>query len=389
MGQLGEFLELKKKQMQLEIESLRSAVAHPSSKGFGTENIIRHFLRKFLPKRYSLGSGFILIGNELSPQMDIIIYDEFYNIPLYSEFGFGVYPVESVYGVVEVTMQQLNAEKLAQDIQKHAKLRKLVGDYGKFYIDTFSREHSAGKGYVVDSVIRKSVLPPRSYICAVAGTSYSSIQEIVEDVRRFSKEYGSHLHGLIIIDKFDSSEKKDYVIWNRAYEKNIDFFERDALFKFIEKMQIDLLGMGFVGRLSGIPRGEEDFEFWGAQSGENDYIFNYENLKEDYKELIDIYLVKALDEYREMQHHPFSISRALRMLSLLNKSLDQIAKIYPGSNILSSEKAKELQTLSFKGSEITSDKLSEYMKFVKEAWLIVLKNKFGGDLPEEIMEFFQ
>lgn len=389
MGQLYEFLELKKKQVQLEVETLRSIITHSSTKGSGAENIICNFLRKFLPKRYSLGSGFVLVGNELSPQMDIIIYDEFYNIPIYSEFGFGVYPVESVYGVVEVTMGQLDAKKLAQDIQKHAKLRKLVGDYGKFYIDIFSKKHSSGKGYVVDSVIRKSILPPRSYICAVAGTKYSSIKKIIGDVRMFTKKYSSHIHGLIIIDRFDSLEKKDYVIWNRAYEEEVEFFERNALFKFIEKMQVDLLGMGYVGHFSGTHRGEEDFEFWGAQSGEVDYISAYEDLKEEYKELLDVYWVKALDEYREIQNHPFSISRALKIINLLNNSLSQIAKNYPELKVLSSKNIKELQSFSFNESEITFDKLSYYMKLVKETRLTILKDKFKGNLPDEIMEFFQ
>ena len=57
---------------------------HPVAKGDVSEDAWRELLRRFLPSRFSVESGFIIDAhNEASEQIDCIIYDKvFYTYPL-------------------------------------------------------------------------------------------------------------------------------------------------------------------------------------------------------------------------------------------------------------------------------------------------------------------
>lgn len=65
-----------------DFESAKRDVPHYGERGEELENIIIKWLNAYLPKRFSVGTGFILgVNNEISPQTDVIIYDAF-NCPI-------------------------------------------------------------------------------------------------------------------------------------------------------------------------------------------------------------------------------------------------------------------------------------------------------------------
>jgi hypothetical protein len=92
---------------------------HEYEKGASLENVARDFIRTFLPAEYGLGTGFIVWREEpkngtrksnglgdipkvVSPQLDIIIYDALRCSPIADLGTAQIFPIEAVYGYVEV-----------------------------------------------------------------------------------------------------------------------------------------------------------------------------------------------------------------------------------------------------------------------------------------------
>src|SRR6266566_743017 len=89
----------------LESGVLTATLPHPGERGRNDEERFRAFLAKVLPRRFSIGTGFLVCSDPDAPasrQMDTVIYDEIYNSPLHREPAAYVFPIEMVYGVVEV-----------------------------------------------------------------------------------------------------------------------------------------------------------------------------------------------------------------------------------------------------------------------------------------------
>jgi hypothetical protein len=80
-----------------------SVVPHRGLKGGEAEGLVKTFLREHLPKRFGVGSGFIIDGfDTVSRQTDVIIYDAL-NCPVYrASEDAAIFPSDNVAAVVEV-----------------------------------------------------------------------------------------------------------------------------------------------------------------------------------------------------------------------------------------------------------------------------------------------
>ncbi len=96
--------------------------SHEPSVGAYKEALLRSVIAKFIPKRYSVGNGFIVFTKEssrndftssnidlwnlkdhyVSKQLDIIVYDDYNFPPILKEEGFVVLRPEAVRSVIEV-----------------------------------------------------------------------------------------------------------------------------------------------------------------------------------------------------------------------------------------------------------------------------------------------
>jgi hypothetical protein len=76
---------------------------HPTTKGDNAELNWLKMLRDFLPNRYQVNSAFVVdVNDQVSDQLDVVIYDAQYSPLLFKHEG-GLYvPAESVYAVFEV-----------------------------------------------------------------------------------------------------------------------------------------------------------------------------------------------------------------------------------------------------------------------------------------------
>jgi hypothetical protein len=76
---------------------------HSSTIGLLTEEILRTFLKNYLPKRVTVEQGFVRSKTgRLSKQCDIIIYDSHNYAPFYRINDVVVVPVDSVIAIIEV-----------------------------------------------------------------------------------------------------------------------------------------------------------------------------------------------------------------------------------------------------------------------------------------------
>jgi hypothetical protein len=88
----------------LESFAASAEIHHLGNMGSFRENTLRDFLQRGrLPGKYDVGNGEIISPNsQTSKQSDLIIYDKLSGISLLYSEAVQVYPIESVYGVIEV-----------------------------------------------------------------------------------------------------------------------------------------------------------------------------------------------------------------------------------------------------------------------------------------------
>jgi hypothetical protein len=113
------------KKLRQEFSEL-STVPHNALKGQEAEKLVRRFLAEHLPKRFGVGSGFIIDQmNTLSKQSDVVIYDA-HNCPVYrASDNASIFPSENVAAVVEVKTR-LDKERLAEAFENIGAAKSLA-----------------------------------------------------------------------------------------------------------------------------------------------------------------------------------------------------------------------------------------------------------------------
>ncbi|PJW21989.1 hypothetical protein CV632_01305 [Geobacillus thermodenitrificans] len=102
---------------------------HTLSAGENREDIVRDFLKNYIPKAYGVDTGLILSSEgEFSNQADLVIFDQLYNTPLYPTSTNKLWFVESIYALIEVKTH-LNPDSLNDSIEKCKKFKKLKRNY--------------------------------------------------------------------------------------------------------------------------------------------------------------------------------------------------------------------------------------------------------------------
>jgi hypothetical protein len=166
-------------------QNLNALVSHHGELGRITEEIIKGALERLLPKRYSIGTGIIINSNgDSSAQTDIVIYDEFYNRPLLSEYGVHVFPVECVYATIEVK-STLDSDSLKKSVADIMRVRKI----------------GSAKQYVVNEGPVTIKTPPRSYIVGFKQSGLGkNCAEFRSKLAALLDEQNAHVHGVCILE---------------------------------------------------------------------------------------------------------------------------------------------------------------------------------------------
>ncbi len=149
----GYFKEISRR-LQAQVEVLTPIITHQGEKGDNDHLWFADLLRKHMPQRIGVDTGFVVNyesdrksmqwfaetkdhreqDESIGPQSDILLLDVLQNAPLCSEQAFRVCPIEMVLGVIEVT-RKLDSAKLANDLKKIQRVRALADPGKKRYID--------------------------------------------------------------------------------------------------------------------------------------------------------------------------------------------------------------------------------------------------------------
>lgn len=112
-------------EIQLRLERSRAAIGHPVAKGDATEGIWIELLKGYLPERYRVDRAFVIDSKDnVSQQIDIVIYDRQYTPLIFKQDGALVIPAESVYAVFEAK-QAIDASQVDYAAEKVASVRAL------------------------------------------------------------------------------------------------------------------------------------------------------------------------------------------------------------------------------------------------------------------------
>lgn len=111
------------RRMRAQFEEIRRT--HRGEGGRRREDDVREFLQQFLPQKLAVGTGEIVAANgEVSPQIDLIVYDALETPLLDRSESSVVVPVEGVYGVIEVS-SNLTTSKFTEDVNKLRAVKQL------------------------------------------------------------------------------------------------------------------------------------------------------------------------------------------------------------------------------------------------------------------------
>jgi|GEM_PF-765635 len=117
---------------------ISSEINHNGNKGTYREGALRDFLLSGrLPKRFGIGSGEIIgPARNVSKQSDLIIYDQLDGVSLIYDDNVQVYPIECVFGVVEVK-SKLSKVELIKSLDNIKSVKSLAPE------ETFTKNPSA------------------------------------------------------------------------------------------------------------------------------------------------------------------------------------------------------------------------------------------------------
>lgn len=101
--EIKDLFESLQSQMRGVLATNSKFIAHSGSEGDSLENAWIDLLRNYLPNRYSVDKAMVIdyLGN-VSQQIDIVIYDNWFTPFIFNQNGFKYIPAEGVYAVFEV-----------------------------------------------------------------------------------------------------------------------------------------------------------------------------------------------------------------------------------------------------------------------------------------------
>jgi hypothetical protein len=185
-------------------ELAKCLVEHRGEKGRIVEAVIKTALRSILPERFSIGTGFAITrSGETSSQLDLVIYDAMFNAPVILESGIGLFPIECIYGFMEVKTS-LSHAALDAATEAIATVRRFRHE--KWYVGYERTEIEPGKPVSEPKPVAMN-LAPRSFLIAIK-SEIGSIDAVEKHLREATLTFKartppaeSFVHGLAVLEK--------------------------------------------------------------------------------------------------------------------------------------------------------------------------------------------
>ena len=232
------YYEALRRIFELESQVLTATLPHRGERGRNDEERVRAFLAKVLPRRFSVGTGFLVCSNPAVPgsrQIDAVVFDETHNSPLHRELAAYVFPIEMVYGTVEVK-GLLKPSDLVPTLRSIAEVRRLAKE--KQYVVYGATPVGQNKldQLVVRPIEVTEKLAPRAFIFAYDATwkTISGFRDALKQA--LLKVPDAHVHGVIVLAK----EWFAYQVPYTEEERQVKHYSDNSLLRFIKKMMHDL-----------------------------------------------------------------------------------------------------------------------------------------------------
>lgn len=177
------------------LNAKRSGMDDPTGKGSATERLIdEQLLIPHLPPGFRSSKGTVVEAakpNDQSPAIDRVIYDQSAAAPLLYDEAHSILPLESVCGLVEITMT-LDATKLKEDIERMVSVKAMTK---RRYLVPVPNSSTKVLGTEQDA------LSPRSFIVGLPADPSWNAKAIGAALRRIQQDLGppTHVHGLYVI----------------------------------------------------------------------------------------------------------------------------------------------------------------------------------------------
>ena len=232
--------KLEEKTLGAKLDAVRATITYSGETGRALEQAVMLLLRDMLPAEYGLSTGFVAYRSDgvikLSRQIDIIIYDAVRTGPLARLTACDVFPLEAVYGYVEIkaALQSTSdsAEKYAdnsieQCLQQNQALRRM----NERWYHTQSPESAVGsfREQGPDVSIR-------SYIVAFEtdGKVAADADVFAQRIADFSRRLGdpTHVHGVFVANAGFFQTRPVSRKANVEEKWHVDYVTNDALAVF-------------------------------------------------------------------------------------------------------------------------------------------------------------
>ncbi len=167
-------------------------IKHPRDVGNAREEILRKFLvgSGYLPKRYGVSQTSARVASttgHISNEIDILLYDPLDSVCLMNREGiYEVFPVESVYGVIQVK-SRLNKHEIKEGLENLASFKRL------------DKEIHSTAGFI----IHDSRLSERGFGILFAYDSDLEWLDIIHEIEVFAKKNSNRVwcNGIFILSK--------------------------------------------------------------------------------------------------------------------------------------------------------------------------------------------
>jgi hypothetical protein len=201
----GQFTAIEEKILSNKLDAIRAVLTHAGEKGRSVEGEVIAWLRNFVPAEYGLSTGFVVFhsptGPKLSSQLDIIIYDAIRCGPVAHFEACDVFPLEAVYGYIEVKASLRSTDGVSPASNS---IEKCILD-NKVLRGMDGRRFWGSKlGSVTDAELTEAVDWPaiRSYVLALSpeGAVAADPPRFAQQIATYSARIGNpvHLHGVLI-----------------------------------------------------------------------------------------------------------------------------------------------------------------------------------------------
>jgi hypothetical protein len=162
-----------------EFTTILGRVDHPGEKGMAREKALVKHLRRFLPQRYDIGTGFVIdAAGGISKQIDLILYDRIVS-PVFNIGGdLNYYPAECVVAVGEVKSTITSNDRLKEAL---ANVRSVKGLTRFAHRDRFGGDVNSSHGHISSAIPTDGILPEPYRVLSFIFTSESMSTDSVRD----------------------------------------------------------------------------------------------------------------------------------------------------------------------------------------------------------------